>query len=284
MAADGISRIHAPAKLNLNLRVTGRRDDGYHLLDSVVVFTGFGDWIELDPAQADSVTVTGDFASSVGTGEDNICVRALSAFRDYGGEAGCFAVTIEKKIPVGAGLGGGSSDAAAILRHLNRISPAPLADARLAEAALSLGADVPVCLAGTAQRMQGIGDILTPIDPTPHGHLVLAKADAMLPTADVFRSLREHGSPKAPALHGSEISGPVADIVAAGNDLQAAAMSLSPDITVVLDRLRAGRGVVEARMSGSGSACFGLFDDDEAAAAAAATLAQEGIWAVATRF
>ncbi len=284
MAADGISRIHAPAKLNLNLRVTGRRDDGYHLLDSVVVFTGFGDWIELEPAQEDSVAVTGDFASSVGAGEDNICFRALAAFRDHGGVAGGHSITIDKRIPVGAGLGGGSSDAAAILRYLNRTSPAPLAERRLAEAALSLGADVPVCLAGIAQRMQGIGDMLTPVDPVPHGHLVLARADAMLPTAEVFRSLRESGSGDAAPLRSSEISGSVADIVAAGNDLQAAAMSLSPDIALVLDRLRDGNGVIAAQMSGSGSACFGLFDNGDDAATAAETLARDGIWAVATRF
>ena len=284
MAVDGISRIHAPAKLNLNLRVTGRRDDGYHLLDSVVVFTGFGDWIELEPAQEDSVAVTGDFASSVGAGEDNICFRALAAFRNHGGVAGCHSITIDKRIPVGAGLGGGSSDAAVILRYLNRTSPAPLVDTRLAKAALSLGADVPVCLAGIAQRMQGIGDILTPVEPVPRGHLVLARADAMLPTADVFRSLRESGSGEAAPLRMSELSGSVADIIAAGNDLQAAAMSLSPNIARVLDRLRDGNGVIAAQMSGSGSACFGLFDNCDDAATAAKTLAQDGIWAVATRF
>ena len=284
MAVNSISRIHAPAKLNLNLRVTGRRGDGYHLLDSVVVFTGFGDWIELEPAQEDSVFVTGDFASSVSTGEDNICFRALAAFRDYGGVAGCHSITIDKRIPVGAGLGGGSSDAAVILRYLNRTSPAPLVDTRLAKAALSLGADVPVCLAGIAQRMQGIGDILTPVEPVPRGHLVLARADAMLPTADVFRSLRESGSGEAAPLRMSELSGSVADIIAAGNDLQAAAMSLSPNIARVLDRLRDGNGVIAAQMSGSGSACFGLFDNCDDAATAAKTLAQDGIWAVATRF
>jgi 4-diphosphocytidyl-2-C-methyl-D-erythritol kinase len=284
MAVDSISRIHAPAKLNLNLRVTGRRDDGYHLLDSVVVFTDFGDWIDLEPAHEDSVAVTGDFASSVGTGEDNICLRALAAFRDHGGAAGYHSITIEKRIPVGAGLGGGSSNAAVILRYLNRTSPTPIADKRLAEAALSLGADVPVCLAGTAQRMQGIGDILIPVDPVPHGHLVLARANVMLPTAKVFQSLRESGSKESAALRNSEILGSVADIIAAGNDLQAAAMSLSPDIARVLDQLRDGNRVIATQMSGSGSACFGLFNNGDDAATAAETLAQDGIWAVATRF
>ena len=118
----------------------------------------------------------------------------------------------------------------------------------------------------------------------PHGHLVLARADAMLPTAEVFKSLRESGSGDAAPLRSSEISGSVADIVAAGNDLQAAAMSLSPDIALVLDRLRDGNRVIAAQMSGSGSACFGLFDNAEDAATAAGSLAQNSIWAVATRF
>ena len=164
MTVDGSSRIHAPAKLNLNLRVTGRRGDGYHLLDSIVVFTDFGDRIgpgrrngQCDPGRA-------------------VCRRARYRRGQYlpsrprrlqaGGKAGGFAISIDKQIPVGAGLGGGSSDAAAILRHLNSRSPA-LPAPRLAEAALSLGADVPVCLCGTAQRMRGIGDVLTPVDPAP---------------------------------------------------------------------------------------------------------------------
>ena len=284
MTVDGSSRIHAPAKLNLNLRVTGRRGDGYHLLDSVVVFTDFGDRIGLRPAESDSVTLAGPFAGALGTAEDNICLRALAVYRQAGGKAGGFAISIDKQIPVGAGLGGGSSDAAAILRHLNSRSPAPLPAPRLAEAALSLGADVPVCLCGTAQRMRGIGDVLTPVDPAPHGHLVLAMADTVLPTADVFRTLRGQGVAEAAALQNTEITGPLADVVGAGNDLQPAAMSLSPDIARVLTELHACESVVAAQMSGSGGACFGLFAQAGHAAAAAARLSKTGIWAVATRF
>ena len=139
MAADGISRVHAPAKLNLNLRVTGRRDDGYHLLDSVVVFTGFGDWIELEPAQKDSVVVTGDFASSVLTGEDNICFRALAAFRDHGGVAGCHSITIDKRIPVGAGLGGAATRKDQ-RRALLAVTP-PCAQAELHRSAARVGGE-----------------------------------------------------------------------------------------------------------------------------------------------
>ena len=147
--------IIAPAKVNLNLNITGKREDGYHLLDSIVVFTAFGDHLEVAPAEADIVTMGGRFANSLSAAGDNICLHALSAYRAAGGAAGPLAIHIDKQIPVGAGLGGGSSDAAAILRHLNTMSGTPLSEDRLAAVALTIGADVPVCLAGTVQRMQG---------------------------------------------------------------------------------------------------------------------------------
>ena len=273
-------RLTAPAKVNLSLNITGRRDDGYHLLDSIVVFTTFGDQIDLSPASGDSVRVSGPFAASLTAAGDNICLRALSAFREAGGEAGPLAIHIDKQIPVGAGLGGGSSDAAAMLRHLNGASAHPLSEERLAAVALSLGADVPVCLAGTAQRMQGIGEILTPLDPPPHGHLVLARPDAMLATGDVFRRWQQAGPSGAAPDTGSRPD----RIIAAGNDLEAAATTLVPAIGTVLVSLRDCEGIIAAQMSGSGTACFGLFEDAGVAATAAQRLADSGLWAVATGF
>ena len=273
-------RLTAPAKVNLSLNITGRRDDGYHLLDSIVVFTAFGDQIDLSPASGDSVRVSGPFAASLTAAGDNICLRALSAFREAGGEAGPLAIHIDKQIPVGAGLGGGSSDAAAMLRHLNGASAHPLSEEQLAAVALSLGADVPVCLAGTAQRMQGIGEILTPLDPPPHGHLVLARPDAMLATGDVFRRWQQAGPSGAAPDTGSRPD----RIIAAGNDLEAAATTLVPAIGTVLVSLRDCEGIIAAQMSGSGTACFGLFEDAGVAATAAQRLADSGLWAVATGF
>lgn len=273
-------RLTAPAKVNLSLNITGRRDDGYHLLDSIVVFTAFGDQIDLSPASGDSVRVSGPFAASLTAAGDNICLRALSAFREAGGEAGPLAIHIDKQIPVGAGLGGGSSDAAAMLRHLNGASAHPLSEERLAAVALSLGADVPVCLAGTAQRMQGIGEILTPLEPPPRGHLVLARPDAMLATGEVFRRWQQAG----PAGAASDTGSRPDRIIAAGNDLEAAATALVPAIGTVLVSLRDCEGIIAAQMSGSGTACFGLFEDAGVAATAAQRLVDSGLWAVATGF
>lgn len=273
-------RLTAPAKVNLSLNITGRRDDGYHLLDSIVVFTTFGDQIDLSPASGDSVRVSGPFAASLTAAGNNICLRALSAFREAGGEAGPLAIHIDKQIPVGAGLGGGSSDAAAMLRHLNGASAHPLSEERLAAVALSLGADVPVCLAGTAQRMQGIGEILTPLEPPPRGHLVLARPDAMLATGEVFRRWQQAG----PAGAASDTGSRPDRIIAAGNDLEAAATTLVPAIGTVLVSLRDCEGIIAAQMSGSGTACFGLFEDAGVAATAAQRLADSGLWAVATGF
>lgn len=280
MTPVGTIRLTAPAKVNLNLKIVGRRSDGYHLLDSIVVFTSFGDYLELSPATKDSVDVTGPFADSLESGKGNICRHALSAFRDAGGEAGPVAILIDKRIPVGAGLGGGSSDAAAILRHLNRNSKNPLSDEQLADVALSLGADVPVCLAGTAHRMQGIGEVLTPLDPQPHGHMVLARPNMMLATGDVFRRWQETGTSQVPD---NRRPGPE-EIIACGNDLQKAATELVPEIEMVLQSLQDCDGVTAVQMSGSGTACFGLFQDSIATAAAEQMLQNKAIWAVATQF
>lgn len=273
-------RFTAPAKVNLNLKITGRRSDGYHLLDSIVVFTSFGDVIELSPAAEDSIDVTGPFAGSLKSGNDNICLHALSAFRDAGGVAEPVAIRIDKRIPVGAGLGGGSSDAAAILNHLNKNSTNAISAQRLAEVALSLGADVPVCLAASAHRMQGIGEILTPLRPPPQGYLVLAKPETMLATGDVFRHWQQAGSTQAPIKTGGEAE----QIIASGNDLQTPATALVPAIDMVLRSLHSCDGVIAAQMSGSGSSCFGLFEDAQLATTAAQTLGDSGLWAVATRF
>ena len=280
MTDGGAGRLAAPAKVNLNLNITGKREDGYHLLDSIVVFTAFGDHLEVAPAEADIVTMGGRFANSLSAAGDNICLHALSAYRAAGGAAGPLAIHIDKQIPVGAGLGGGSSDAAAILRHLNTMSGTPLSEDRLAAVALTIGADVPVCLAGTAQRMQGIGEKLSPVIPAPHGHLVLARPDAMLATGDVFRHWRQSRS----SVGMVDTARRPEQIIADGNDLQQAAISLVPAIGLVLDHLQGCDGAIAAQMSGSGSACFGLFADATSATRAAKQLTDRGLWAVSTRF
>ena len=298
-ARDRAVTLTAPAKLNLNLRITGRRADGYHLLDSVVVFTEFGDRLTIrrtrDPdLDGDRLNITGPFSRDMpALDADNICLRAVQAFRAADGVCGPLHIELDKQIPAGAGLGGGSSDAAVILRHLNDTSPQPLSAERLADVALSLGADVPVCLAGAAQRMTGIGENLDRLLPAPTGEVVLARPDIALSTADVFARLNL-ASPARPADSGADIDigsdcgaetrTDAATLIAIGNDLRAAAEELAPSIADLLSALAACAGNRAAQMSGSGSACFGLFRDKASADAAAVRLRAAGYWAVATRF
>lgn len=286
MAAPGgeAATFDAPAKVNLNLKLTGRRADGYHILDSTVIFTAFGDRLTVRPAAGeDRIDVTGPFATLLEGERDNICLRAINGYRAISGMIGPIAVTIEKNIPVGAGLGGGSSDAAAMLRYLDRRATHRIDPDALAALAAALGADVPVCLAGVASRMRGIGDILDPVDPAPSGHIVLARPDAMLATPAVFRAFAESGH--VFAEHDVAPDGKTAgQIVKDGNDLLAAAQHLCPEIGMLLDALRHCAGAELAQMTGSGSACFALFADAPQAAAAAAQMTAAGHWAVASSF
>lgn len=288
LEAGGSERMTAPAKLNLCLRITGRRADGYHLLDSVVVFTAFGDNLAIQPAEntsgADSIDITGPFARAIAGEPENICLRAIRTYREAGGVIGPLSVRLEKHIPVGAGLGGGSSDAATILRYLDRYAINRLAPDALTALALEIGADVPVCLAGTAQHMTGIGEQLRPIDPAPHGHVVLARPDASLSTIAVFRKFAGLRVGVNPVPDLPPPSSDPRQIVHCGNDLTAAAMNLCPEISDVMGELARCDGVEAVQMSGSGSVCFALFPDPALANAGAARLIRQGQWAVATTF
>ena len=287
VVSDG-ERLAAPAKLNLCLQITGRRADGYHLLDSVVVFTAFGDSLVVRPADtandADRITITGPFAAAIADEPENICLRAIRKYRDSGGAIGPVSVTLDKHIPVGAGLGGGSSNAAAILRYLDRHATTRLGPAALSALALDLGADVPVCLAATAQHMTGIGEQRRQLDPAPHGHIVLARPYTSLSTVTVFRTFADGQGERPPAR---ELPPPPAhprEIMRRGNDLADAARHLCPDIGDLMERMARCDGAEAVRMSGSGSACFALFPDAALAAAGARRLTAQGLWAIATVF
>ncbi|MRX49755.1 4-(cytidine 5'-diphospho)-2-C-methyl-D-erythritol kinase [Paracoccus sp. S-4012] len=261
----------APAKINLALHVTGRRRDGYHLLDSLVVFAEVGDRVTLEPGAA-SLTVTGPFAAGLDAGEDNLCLRAL---RLAGAEA---RITLEKRLPVASGIGGGSADAAAVLRGLARMGH-PLPD-RLER----LGADVPVCLAGRATRMRGTGEILDPVPDLPPLAMVLANPGTPLSTPAVFAGLARTDNPGLPAIPAFPDAATLAAwLHTCRNDLEPPALALAPQIGAVLEALR-GTGSALARMSGSGATCFGLYASPRAAEAAAARIAatEPGWWVTAT--
>lgn len=274
----------APAKVNLALHVTGRRGDGYHLLDSVVIFADVGDRLCFEPAADLSLSVGGPFAAGVPVDGANLVLRAAALMAKPGRGA---RITLDKHLPHGGGIGGGSSDAAAALTALARLWDRPLPGA---EAILPLGADLPVCLAAPApQRMQGIGEMLAPLPPLPEAHLVLANPGVAVPTGEVFARLAATAGTGNPGL--TPLPEPLDFDSLAGwlarqrNDLEAPAMALAPAIRAALQAFGRQPECRLARMSGSGSTVFGLFAGAEDAAAAAARIAaaEPGWWVRAAR-
>lgn len=259
----------APAKVNLTLHVIGRREDGYHLLDSLVVFAGVGDRVTVRPG--DGFSVTGPQAAVLPPSDDNLCLRAARAM------GGGVAITLDKVLPVASGIGGGSADAAATLRALARMGRA-LPDA---DAVVKMGADVPVCLDGRAVRMTGVGEGLTPVS-VPRAWLVLVNPGVAVSTPAVFRALsRRDNAPMPTPLPALPTAESLAAFVATQrNDLEAPAIALAPAVAQVKQALAAQPGCLLSRMSGSGATCFGLFATEAPAQAAARALraAHPGWW------
>lgn len=265
----------APAKINLSLHVLGRRADGYHALESLVAFSGAGDTLALTPDSPLRLDIAGPTATAAGDGDDNLVLRAARhlAARVDGLRLGAFR--LEKRLPVAAGIGGGSSDAAAALRLLARANRLALDDPRLIEAARATGADVPVCLAARARMMRGAGETLGPPLRLPPLPAVLINPGVPVETRPVFQSLGL--SPGESSGFGAHLDLPpgvgfpdlLARLDLCRNDLEDPACVLAPVIVDVLAVLRAARGVKLARMSGSGATCFAIFDTPHAAARAA---------------
>ncbi len=276
--ADGEAGEAAPAKVNLYLHVTGRRPDLYHELDSLVCFAGAADRLSAAPAETITLTVSGRFGKMLAAETSNLVLRAAERLAGFAPVPMGAAMRLEKNLPIAAGLGGGSADAAAALRLLSRLWRLP--DYAAGHVAPSLGADVPVCLAGQTARMRGIGEKLTPVNLPPFG-LVLVNPGHAVPTGLVFRAFHESGTgfsaPVAlPAL--ADAAELAAFLRGTANDLEAPARALCPPIDEVLRAIGATADCLLARMSGSGATCFGLYPDAAAAAAAARRLAREGWW------
>jgi 4-diphosphocytidyl-2-C-methyl-D-erythritol kinase len=286
----GALRIAAPAKLNLYLHVVGRRDDGYHLLDSLVAFAAVGDELTIAPAPELSLTIDGPFGGALAADADNLVLRAARALAAAAGRAPTAAIRLTKRLPVASGIGGGSADAAATLRGLHRLWKLDLAERQLAGVGLELGADVPVCLAGRPSFFGGIGEAIAPAGPLPAVHLVLVNPGMPLPTAAVFKA-RAAGPEGRRYSEPARWSAAPADAVAlAGalakrrNDLAEAAVGLVPEIGEVVAMLQQQAACLLARLSGSGATCFGLFGSRGEARGAAAQIAaaRPGWWVVAT--
>lgn len=253
----------ARAKLNLDLLVTARRPDGWHELDSLVVFCELADRVELRPAEDLSLVIDGPTAAGLAADEGNLVLRAARLLqRAVGGTLGA-AIRLTKEIPLAAGLGGGSADAAAALRGLGRLWRAGLDDETLRDLALGLGADLPVCLYGRPARMRGLGERLDPVRGLPDLPLVLVNPGRPLATASVFRALsgpfRAAARPPLRAL--PSLVQLAVWLAESRNDLEPPARRLEPEIGRVLDDLASLSGCLVARMTGSGATCFGLFGD-----------------------
>jgi 4-diphosphocytidyl-2-C-methyl-D-erythritol kinase len=274
----------ARAKVNLYLHVTGRRADGYHLLDSLIVFAEAGDEIALATAEGLSLVIDGPFAAGLDAGPRNLVLRAATALRDLTGVKAGAAIRLTKRLPVASGIGGGSADAAATLEGLCGLWNVAPGRAALHRIAAGLGADVPVCLDGMPSFVGGIGEDLVPARGLPPAWLLLANPGIATPTPAVFKARQGPFSKPArwsePPRDFDELA---ARLRACRNDLTEAAISVTPAIRDVLVALAALPGCALARLSGSGATCFGLFADEPSARAAEAELrgAQPGWWVTA---
>ncbi|MET0705484.1 MAG: 4-(cytidine 5'-diphospho)-2-C-methyl-D-erythritol kinase [Tardiphaga sp.] len=279
----------ARAKVNLTLRVVGRRVDGYHDLESVVAFADCADRLTLDAGTDLTLTTSGPRAEECGDTADNLVIKAarLLGERVEGLQFGAFA--LDKQLPVAAGIGGGSADAAAALRLLVRLNNLEMDDPRLIEVARLTGADVPVCLASAACVMTGVGDSLMPLS-LPRLPCVMVNPRVPVATKDVFKELGLKSgqlrvgftdvlkAPKWPEP-GASVDAWIKALDAGVNDLEAPALKIQPVIAEVLSALRDADGVRLARMSGSGATCFAIFSDDtEAQRAAAAIRLAHPLW------
>ena len=265
----------APAKINLTLHVLGRRADGYHALESLVAFAGTGDSLSLEPGERLALTLEGPTAGFAGDHADNLVIKAARLLQERveGLRTGAFHLV--KRLPVAAGIGGGSSDAAAALRLLARLNGLALDHPALREAARLTGSDVPVCLDPRARMMRGAGEDLGPVLSLPGLFCVLANPGVAIETPRVFAALGVEPGATLPGGPHPEFSDPLdanglaATLRSARNDLEPPARSLQPVIGEVLAAIAATHGCSLARMSGSGATCFGLYDDCRSAAAAA---------------
>lgn len=277
---------HAPAKINLYLHVTGRREDGYHFLDSLVTFASVGDVLRLEEAKDFRFAIEGPMSAGLSYEDDekNLVVRAARALGHALGKPLTFHLTLTKNLPVASGIGGGSTDGAAALRLLAAywgLAPdAPV----LFQIAASLGQDVPCCIAAENCYFQGIGDVTSPAPDLPHADIVLVNPNIALPTPSVFKA--RAGSFQRQSLPLMDCPDTVQELAdwlqRQENGLTQAAIELCPAIDTILKALAAQPGILLSRMSGSGATCFGLFADRGSAKQAAAALhaAHSNWWVV----
>jgi 4-diphosphocytidyl-2-C-methyl-D-erythritol kinase len=270
----------ARAKINLYLHVLGKRADGYHLLDMLVVFADTGDSIAVAPDDILSLRIDGPFGAGLSAGPDNLVLRAAAALQQLCGVTAGARIHLTKNLPLASGIGGGSADAAATLKSLMQLwRVAPPREA-LFDLAARLGADVPVCLDGRASFVGGIGEEISPAGALPKAYILLVNPRVETPTPAVFKA--RSGDFSLPARWSgtpSGLAGMVDLLAARRNDLTAPAIQLAPVVAEVLDAIAATPHCLLARLSGSGATCFGLYDSlPRAEAARTRILARHPDW------
>ena len=278
-------RVFARAKINLFLHVGDKGADGYHALESLVVFADAGDTLLFEPDDTLSLALDGPFAQGLEAESDNLILRAARALARRAGVAPQAHIDLVKNLPVASGIGGGSADAAAALHGLRKLWEIDIAETDLQAIAETLGSDVPVCLASRAAWMEGRGERVTPVADIPELPALLVNPGVAVPTGPVFAALKERRG-----IGGAKPGGwmSAGDLVGwlgrTSNDLEAPARAIAPEVGTVLDSLRACHNLGLARMSGSGATCFGLFTDQRAVDTAEARIRAHhpDWWVVAT--
>ena len=282
--------IDAPAKFNLCLQVLKKREDGYHELLSFAGFTQFGDRLSVCVQPQDKMEYQGPFADAlVRAGGDSLCKKLCRGLREAGYDLPPLHIRLEKNIPLGGGLGGGSTDAAALLRLISgKILPQTLSSEEVLDQAVQIGADVPVCLYPGWQIMTGTGTKRQPVslavDPDIPVYVVLANPGLPLSTAEIFAGLSEYSVSAEGQLADYIQQGNLEKIIAIGNDLTAPAVARYPEIARLIEVLgQPHKGFIGAGMSGSGSSCFALTTNKSSAQSLAQSLKKKGIWANTTK-
>lgn len=270
--------VFAPAKINLALHITGQREDGYHLLDSIVAFVSVGDRLVVENNGSGEVSARGAEASGLPLGPDNLIAKQNAAIADRVGLLTCI---LHKELPVSSGIGGGSADAAALYRAAvalvdDAASAAFLTDEATISNQWRIGADIPMCIKSLPARVTGIGERIDPIPALPEMPIVLVNPRVPVPTGAVFASLSEKNNPgvAGPLPQGAQASQWIEWLAEQRNDLQPPAIAQVPLISQAIDALHAAPHCLFARMSGSGATCFGLFETDSVAEVAAAQIAR----------
>ncbi len=260
-------KVFAPAKINLALHVTGQRKDGYHLLDSFVMFADVGDWVSVRDAAGATLTVSGPESKGAPSDARNSVLQAAQFLNQTN-----LALALEKNLPTAAGIGGGTADAAAAIKAI-----CTLRKQNVPDNVLQLGADVPVCMQGVATRMSGIGEVLTPVKSLPSIACVLVNPRVGVSTPEVFNRLKSKDNDAMPVgMPGFETAQSLAGWLAQQrNDLEAPAINAAPEISRVLNVLSAEKDQLLARMSGSGATCFALFETITQARKAASKISND---------